>query len=86
MANILNQDFTDFSVALSQAEVEYVLVGGYAVIFHGYNRTTGGLDIWVNATTVIPVLCSLTTRTYIKYNKRGFRPSVILNDLVQLTL
>ncbi len=26
-----------------------MLVGGYAVIFHGYNRTTGDLDIWVKA-------------------------------------
>ena len=50
MGNILNQDFTDFIVSLKQAEVKYILVGGYAVIFHGYNRTTGDLDIWVEAT------------------------------------
>ena len=50
MANTLNEDFTDFILALNQAEVEYVLVGGYAVIYHGYNRTTGDLDIWVNPT------------------------------------
>ena len=48
MANILNEDFTEFIEALNQKEVEYILVGGYAVIFHGYNRTTGDLDIWVN--------------------------------------
>jgi murein L,D-transpeptidase YafK len=23
---------------------------GYAVIIHGYNRTTGDMDIWVNRT------------------------------------
>ena len=51
MANVLNQDFTEFITALNRAEVEYVLVGGYAVIFHGYNRTTGDLDIWVNPST-----------------------------------
>lgn len=28
-------------------KVKYVLVGGYAVIYHGYNRTTGDLDIYV---------------------------------------
>lgn len=50
MANILNEDFTDFISALNSAEVDYLLVGGYAVIFHGYNRTTGDLDIWVNPT------------------------------------
>ena len=26
------------------------MVGGYSVILHGYNRTTGDLDIWVNPT------------------------------------
>lgn len=50
MANVLNQDFTEFILALNDAQVEYMLVGGYAVIFHGYNRTTGDLDIWVNPT------------------------------------
>lgn len=50
MGNILNQDFSDFIEALNKANVEYVLVGGFAVIFHGYNRTTGDLDIWVNPT------------------------------------
>lgn len=50
MANILNKDFKDFILALNNAEVEYIIVGGYAVIYHGYNRTTGDLDIWVNPT------------------------------------
>ncbi len=27
-----------------------MLVGGYATIIHGYNRTTGDLDVWVNQT------------------------------------
>lgn len=30
--------------------MEYLLVGGYSVIIHGYNRTTGDLDIFVNPT------------------------------------
>lgn len=47
---VLNPDFTDFIEALNKAEVEYLLVGGYAVIYYGYNRTTGDLDIWVNPT------------------------------------
>ncbi len=51
MGNILNEDFVDFLNALNTSEVEYLLVGGYAVIFHGYNRTTGDLDIWVKQTS-----------------------------------
>ena len=48
--NIFNTDFRDFIQVLNQYEVEYILVGGYAVILHGYNRTTGDMDIWVNPT------------------------------------
>ena len=47
---ILNEDFRDFIKAFNKAEVEYVIVGGYAVILHGYNRTTGDIDIWVKKT------------------------------------
>lgn len=50
MGNIFNQDFQEFIRALNEADVQYVLVGGYAVILHGYNRTTGDLDIWVERT------------------------------------
>ena len=51
MGNIFNQDFRDFLQALNNNDVEYLLVGGYAVILHGYPRTTGDMDIWVNRTT-----------------------------------
>ncbi len=27
--------------------VEFILIGGYAVNYHGYNRTTGDLDVWL---------------------------------------
>lgn len=50
MKYILNEDFKDFIRAFNNQEVEYILVGGYAVIIHGYNRTTGDMDIWVNQT------------------------------------
>jgi hypothetical protein len=50
MGNIFNQDFQDFIVALNKYKVEYLLVGGYAVILRGYNRTTGVMDVWVNKT------------------------------------
>ncbi|MEL6717672.1 MAG: hypothetical protein AAFO82_07160 [Bacteroidota bacterium] len=48
--NIFNTDFQDFLNALNKNEVEYILIGGYAVILYGYRRTTGDLDIWVNRT------------------------------------
>ena len=50
MGNIFHNDFRDFILALNKCEVEYIVVGGYSVILHGYSRTTGDLDIWVNKT------------------------------------
>ena len=32
---------------LLKNEVEFIIIGGYAVILHGYKRTTGDLDIWL---------------------------------------
>jgi len=46
----LYQDFLEFIQALNQYEVRYLLVGGYAVVLHGYQRNTGDLDIWVEPT------------------------------------
>ncbi|MBI1226204.1 MAG: hypothetical protein GC192_13295 [Bacteroidetes bacterium] len=50
MANIFNLDFQDFIRCFNDGKVEYVLLGGYAVILHGYPRTTGDMDIWVRKT------------------------------------
>lgn len=32
---------------LNKNEVEYIVVGGYAVNFYGYRRTTGDIDLWI---------------------------------------
>jgi hypothetical protein len=50
MPNIFNDDFRDFIRSLNKFQVEYILVGGYAVILNGYRRSTGDMDIWVNVT------------------------------------
>ena len=50
MGTIFNDDFRDFIQAMNNHNVEYILVGGYAVILHGYRRVTGDMDIWVNRT------------------------------------
>ena len=48
MANIFHEDFRDFLTALNEADVRYILVGGYSVVLHGYSRTTGDMDLWVD--------------------------------------
>lgn len=52
MGNIFNTDFRDFIAALNDQDVRYLLVGGYSVILHGYSRTTGDMDIWVERTPI----------------------------------
>jgi hypothetical protein len=51
MGNIFQADFRDFLTALNDQEVRYILVGGFSVILHGYARTTGDMDIWVERST-----------------------------------
>ena len=50
MGNIFKEDFRDFIEQLNGHDVKYILVGGYSVILHGYPRTTGDMDIWVERT------------------------------------
>jgi len=62
MATIrLPQDFKDFLKLLNAKNVEYLIVGGYAVSYHGYPRSTGDMDVWVavnaeNAQRIVDVL------------------------------
>jgi hypothetical protein len=32
---------------LLEYNVKFILVGGYAVVYHGYKRTTGDMDLWI---------------------------------------
>jgi hypothetical protein len=48
MATIhLPADFKEFLRLLNAHGVEYLLIGGYAVGYHGYPRATADMDIWV---------------------------------------
>ena len=46
----LERDFADFVNLLNEHEVNYMVVGGYALAFHGEPRTTGDMDIWIDCT------------------------------------
>lgn len=49
MAN-LQSDLNEFVALLNSWKVEYLVVGGYAVAFHGHPRFTGDIDFLVRAT------------------------------------
>ncbi len=41
------KDFEEFLKLLNSKEIEYLVIGGYAVGFYGYPRSTGNMDIWI---------------------------------------
>jgi hypothetical protein len=47
---MLNPDFRDMLSAFSAENVEYLIVGAYALAAHGVPRATGDLDFWIRPT------------------------------------
>lgn len=43
----LTRDFREFLQCLNAHAVEYLVIGGHAVAYHGYPRATADLDVWV---------------------------------------
>ena len=44
---MLNEDYKDMLLALSDEKVSFLLVGAYALAAHGYPRATIDIDIWI---------------------------------------
>lgn len=44
---MLNEDYKEMLQILSANEVEFLIVGAYAMGVHGYPRATGDIDLWV---------------------------------------
>ncbi|RJP75471.1 MAG: hypothetical protein C4522_20815 [Desulfobacteraceae bacterium] len=58
---MLSKDFKEFIELLNEHKVRYLVVGGYAVAFHGHPRYTKDLDVWIdlspeNADNIIKAL------------------------------
>ena len=49
---MLSPDFTDILSAFSNEKVEFLIVGGYAIAFHGYVRGTGDTELWIRISDV----------------------------------
>lgn len=46
---VLTQDFREFFQSLNDHNVRYLVIGGYAVAFHGHPRYTKDIDVWIEA-------------------------------------
>jgi hypothetical protein len=54
-------DFVEFLSLLNDHHVRYLIIGELAVIYHGYDRVTGDMDVWVaicpaNASALVDAL------------------------------
>lgn len=77
---LLPADFKDFLKLLNSRQVEYLLIGGYAVGYHGYPRATADIDIWVainpsNAQKVADVI-----RDFFGVDIEGATPELFLQE------
>ncbi|MEI7724009.1 MAG: DUF6036 family nucleotidyltransferase [Bacteroidota bacterium] len=48
--NIFNDFHQRFLISLLENQVEFMIIGGLSVVFHGYIRTTGDMDLWIRPT------------------------------------
>ncbi len=58
----IQQDFKELLELLEENKVDYMIVGGYAVAFHGYPRFTKDLDIFYansgeNCKRIVKAVC-----------------------------
>jgi hypothetical protein len=48
--DMLDNELLQFWKALNENNVRYIMVGGFATRFHGFNRNTDDLDMWLEDT------------------------------------
>jgi hypothetical protein len=48
--DILDEELLTFWKRLNENAVRYIMIGGFATRFHGFNRSTDDLDMWLDDT------------------------------------
>lgn len=46
--DLFEEEIVSFFTCLNEEKVRYILVGGMAVNYHGFSRSTGDIDIWLD--------------------------------------
>jgi len=47
---VLDEELINFWQTLNECKVRYIMVGGFATRFHGFNRNTDDLNMWLEDT------------------------------------
>ncbi|HME92519.1 MAG TPA: hypothetical protein VKE49_13905 [Myxococcaceae bacterium] len=50
MTTTLNEDFRDLLQVFVEGDVQFLIVGAYALAVHGLPRATGDLEVWIEPT------------------------------------
>lgn len=64
--------------AFEKNKVEYMVVGGHAVNFHGYTRATSDMDLWINTNEIN------FTNLYQAFVELGYNENSVVNAIYQL--
>src|SRR5665213_1951920 len=70
---LLDKEFLLFFSCAQKNKLRYMIIGGYAVNYHGFNRNTGDLDIWL-APTNENKLVFIRTLLCMKYSESDIAP------------
>lgn len=80
----LSRDFKEFIESLNARDVRYLVIGGYALAFHGHPRYTKDLDVWIECSeeNAEKLLAALTD---FGFASLGLTKSDLLNtEVIQL--
>jgi hypothetical protein len=90
--DILDEEIVKLWRLLSENNVQYILVGGFATNLHGFSRMTGDVDIWIkdtigNRKNLRNVLKQLDLGDFEGIESMQFLPgwsSIVLNSGIEL--
>ena len=78
--SLLPPDFKDFLKLLNSKQVEYLLIGGYAVSYYGYSRATADMDIWIAINPVNAERVTHAIHEFLGSAVEGATPELFLQE------
>ena len=73
------RDLKEFLRLLHSKEIEYLVIGGYAVGFYGYPRATGDMDVWI-ATNELNALKMVAALRQFGFDQPDLKKGIFLED------
>lgn len=78
--SLLPSDFKDFLRLLNSKQVEYLLIGGYAVGYYGFPRATADIDIWVAVNKINAAKVAGVIQEFFGFNADNISPETFLQE------